>query len=116
MCTHNCHDCKGCIPAMPVKLDFSKLISPTYTLYHANDIKEDITTSNTERGQQDIASHNAKVDIIEKAIAEKDYATLVKLITVTNHNMTSKMSNKISISTSVEINPLCKARQALDGK
>ena len=68
--------------------------------------------STTERGNSMIRNHNAKVVEIDNALQAQDYDKLVKMLTITTHSPTSKMKDKVSLSTSVAMNPYCKARQA----
>ena len=74
--------------------------------------KEFPLESDSPRVHQWKNSHNAKVDAIAAAIANHDFNTLVSMITITSH--CGKMTGKISLSTSVAINPFCAARRALD--
>lgn len=91
----------------------SKHYMPIFTV---EDIVEAESENMSERGKQYLHGHNAKTYAIESAIEDCDFAKLVKLITITDHAAGSKMANKISISTSVAINPICKARRSLDPK
>lgn len=75
--------------------------------------KYDPATSKTERGKLLIENHNRKVDEIDLAQQYGDIRKVCKMLTMTEHSPTSKMADKHSLSTSVELNDFCKARQCM---
>jgi len=75
--------------------------------------KYDPATAKSERGKLYIVNHNRKVDEIDMAMQYGDLRKLAKMITITEHSLTSKMADKHSISTSVELNDFCRSRQCL---
>ena len=89
----------------------NKLFSAIFT---TEDIVENESEGMSEVGKKYLHGHNTKAVKIEWAIKNRDFESLVKLVTITNHAAGSKMANKISISTSVTINPICIARRALN--
>lgn len=78
-----------------------------------NYFKYDPATAQTERGKLYIVNHNKKVDEIDLAMQYGDLRKLCRMIKFTEHSLKSKMAGKHSLSTSVELNDFCKARQCL---
>lgn len=78
--------------------------------------KYDPAKSMTERGKKIIENHNKKVDEIDLAMQYGDVKKQCKMLTMTEHSTTSKMADKHSLSTSVELNDFCQARQCLECK
>ena len=75
--------------------------------------KYDPATSHTERGKVLIENHNRKVDEIDLAMQYGDVRKLCRMLTITEHSPKSKLADKHSLSTSVEKNDFCQARQCL---
>ena len=75
--------------------------------------KYDPATSKTERGKVMIENHNRKVDEIDLAMQYGDVRKQCKMLTMTEHSPTSKMADKHSLSTSVELNDFCQARHCM---
>lgn len=81
--------------------------------WHKDFFKYDPATSNTERGKLLIENHNRKVDEIDLAMQYGDIRKQCQMLTITEHSPKSKMADKHSLSTSVELNDFCQARQCL---
>ena len=75
--------------------------------------KYDPEKSQTERGKKIIINHNRKVDEIDMAMQYGDMRKLCSMLTITEHSPKNKMADKHSLSTSVEKNDFCKARQCM---
>jgi len=75
--------------------------------------KYDPAVSQTERGKILIENHNRKVDEIDLAQQYGDVHKVCSMLTITEHSPKSKMANKHSLSTSVEKNEFCQARQCI---
>jgi len=88
-------------------------MNTTTTKWSPDFFKFDPATSNTERGKVLIENHNRKVDEIDLAMQYGDVRKQCRMLTITEHSPKSKMANKHSISTSVEKNDFCQARQCL---
>lgn len=83
------------------------------TTWEKEFFKYDPEISNTERGKLLIVNHNQKVDEIDLAMQYGDTRKLCKMLTITEHSPKSKMADKHSLSTSVEKNDFCQARQCM---